>query len=330
MLLILKFASLFGLLLVSLLPQTFTASAQDKFPSRPIRLVVPYPPGGGGDYTGREIANKLTDAWKQQVVVDNRPGAGTVIAHAIVAKSIPDGYTLGIGSAAGMVMHTVLNTKLPYVSPKDFTSIGQIVSLPFIVATSISLPANNIRELIALAKAQPGKINFASPGTGTPNHLGGEMLKMMANINIVHIPYKGAGIAILDLTSGAVQLIFTTVPAVLPLIRAGRIKAIAAATAERFRGMPELPTIAEVLPGFDCSSWYSLIGPTGMAKPLVTRMNTDLNQILANPDFVQHLMIGGVEAKPSTPEALQTLIITEQKRWEKVIKTAGISSDVMR
>lgn len=306
------------------------AFAQDRFPSRPIRLVVPYPPGGGADFTGRELAQKLTEAWGQQVVVDNRPGAATAIGHSIVAKSPPDGHTLGLGSGGGMVVNPAMGTRLPYDSPKDFTTVGLIVSIPFIVAVNASLPANNMRELIALAKTQPGKLNFASPGAGTPNHLGGEMLKVMAAINIVHIAYKGAGVAATDLASGAIQIFFSSVPGVAPVIRSGRVKAIAAATPERFRGMPELPTVAEVLPGFDCSSWYGLIGPAGMPKALVTRMNADLNRILANAEFGQRLLLGGVEPMSGTPEAMQRFIVSEQKRWGAVIRSAGITADVMR
>jgi tripartite-type tricarboxylate transporter receptor subunit TctC len=306
------------------------AYGQDKFPSRPIRLVAPYPPGGGADFTGREIAQKLTEAWGQQVVVDNRPGAGTAIGHDIVAKSRPDGYTLGLGSAAGMAVNPVMGTKLPYDALKDFTTVGLLVSLPFIVAVPATLPANNMRELIALAKAQPGKLNFASPGMGTPNQLAGEMLKMMTGINIVHVAYKGAGIAATDLASGAVQIFFSTVPGVMPFIRGGRVKAIAAATAQRFRGMPELPTVAEVVPGFECQGWYGMIGPAGMPKALVTRINADLNRILSNTEFAQRLMVGGVEALPSTPEEMQRFVVAEQKRWGAVIKSAGITAEVMR
>ena len=311
-------------------PVVLNAHAQDKFPSRPRRLIAPYPPGGGADFTGREIAQKLSEAWGQQVVVDNRPGAGTAIGHDIVAKARPDGYTLGLGSPAGLAVNPAMGTKLPYDALKDFTTIGLIVSLPFIVAVPTSLPANNMRELITLAKAQPGKLNFASPGMGTPNHLAGEMLKMMTGINIVHVAYKGAGLAATDLASGAIQIFFSTVPGVMPVIRSGRAKAIAAATAERFRGMPELPTVAEVVPGFECQGWYGLIGPQGIHQSLVTRMNTDLNRILANAEFGQRLMLGGVEAKSSTPDEMLRFIVAEQKRWGAVIRSAGITADVMR
>ena len=305
------------------------AFAQDRFPSRPIRLVVPYPPGGGADFTGREMAQKLTEVWGQQVVVDNRPGAATAIGHTIVARSLPDGYTLGLGSAGGMVVNPAMGTQLPYDAPKDFTTIGLMVSIPFIVAVNGSLQVNNMRELIDLAKAQPGKLNFASPGAGTPNHLGGEMLKVMAGVNIVHVAYKGAGLAATDLASGAIQIFFTSVPGVLPVIRSGRVKAIAAATPARFRGMPELPTVAEVLPGFDCSSWYGLIGPAGMPKALVKRMNADLQRILANAEFGRRLMLGGVEATSGTPDGMQRFIVSEQKRWSAVIRSAGITAAVM-
>lgn len=307
-----------------------SVQAQEKYPLRPVRLVAPYPPGGGADFTGRELAQKLTEAWGHQVVVDNRPGAATAIGHDIVAKSRPDGHTLGLGSAAGMAVNPVMGTKMPYDALKDFTTFGLIVSLPFIVAVPATLPANNMRELIALAKAQPGKLNFVSPGTGTPNHLAGEMLKMMTGVNIVHVAYKGAALAATDLASGTVQIFFSTVPGVMPFIRGGRVKAIAAATAQRFRGMPDLPAVAETVPGFECQGWYGLIGPAGMNKALVTRINADLNRTLANPDFVQRLMAGGVEPFSSTPEEMQRFVGAEQKRWGVVIKSAGITADAMR
>ena len=314
-----------GLLLVAV-----DAQAQDRFPSRPVRLIAPFPPGGGADFTGRELSQKLTEAWGQQVIVDNRPGAGTIIGHNLVARATPDGYTLGLGSPSGMAINPAMGSKLPYESPKDFTLIGRIVSIPFILTVPASLPAANTRELIALAKAQPGKLNFASPGAGTQNHLAGELFKLMAGVNIVHVAYKGAGLVATDLASGAVQLFFTGVPPVAPLMRAGRIKAIAAATSERIRGMPDLPTVAEILPGFDCAGWYGLIGPAGMPKALVTRINADLNRILAAPEVGQRLMLGGVEAMSSTPEAMQRFILEEQKRWRDVIRSAGITADVMR
>jgi tripartite-type tricarboxylate transporter receptor subunit TctC len=315
---------------VSTLLLTPCVDAQDKYPSRPVRLVAPYPPGGGADFTGRELAQKLTEAWGQQVVVDNRPGAATAIGHDIVAKSRPDGHTLGLGSASGMAVNPVMGTKMPYDALKDFTTLGMIVSLPFIVAVPATLPANNVRELIALAKVQPGKLNFVSPGTGTPNHLAGEMLKMMTGINIVHIAYKGAAIAATDLASGTVQIFFSTVPGVMPFIRGGRVKAIAAATAQRFRGMPELPTVNETVPGFECQGWYGLIGPAGINKALVTRINADLNRLLGNAEFGQRLMNGGVEPFSTTPEEMQRFLVAEQKRWGAVIKSAGITADAMR
>jgi tripartite-type tricarboxylate transporter receptor subunit TctC len=306
------------------------AHAQDGYPSRPVRLVAPYPPGGGADFIGREIAQKLSESWGQQVVVDNRPGAATAIGHNLVAKAPPDGYTVGLGSPAGMAVNPVLGTKMPYDSPRDFTTIGMLVGVPFVVAVHAGLPANNMRELIALAKAQPGKLNFASPGAGTPNHLAGEMLKMMTGVNMVHVAYKGAGIAATDLASGAVQVFFSSIPGVAPVIRGGRVRAIAAATRERFRGMLELPTVAETLPGVDCSAWYGMIGPANMPKALVTRMNTDLKRVLSNAKFGQRLLAGGMEPMGGTPDEMQRHVVAEQKRWREVIRSAGITADVMK
>jgi tripartite-type tricarboxylate transporter receptor subunit TctC len=296
---------------------------------RPVRLVLPYPPGGGGDFTGRELAHQLTQLWGQQVVVDNRPGAGTAIAHNIVAKAAPDGYTLGLGSSGGMVLLNVMSQKVPYQSPQDFSTLGQVVSLPFVVSIHAALPVNTISELIALAKAQPGKLNFGSPGTGTPNHLGGELLKMMASIQMVHVAYKGGGLAATDLATGAIQIFFTPIQAVLPFMSTGRVRVIAVSTPERFRGLPDLPAVAETIPHFDCSSWYALIGPRGMEPRRIHKINEDLGRVIVQEDFVKRMMQGGVQPMASTPEGLRRHIVEEQDRWRRVIRSAGISSEVM-
>ena len=302
--------------------------AQDKFPTRPVRLIAPYPPGGGADFTGREIAQKLTEAWGQQVVVDNRPGAGTAIGHDIVAKSRPDGYTLGLGSAAGMAVNPVMGTKLPYDALKDFSTIGLIVSLPFIVAVPTALPANNMRELIALAKAQPGKLNFASPGMGTPNHLGGEMLKMMTGINIVHVAYKGAGPLMVDQIGGHIMLSFTAPIVSKPHIDSAKLRAIAVTSEKRWPGLPSVPSVAESgYPGFDVYVWVALFAPAGTPRPIIDKIAADVTKTLESQEIKERFAGASIEVGASTPDGLAQFMKKDFELWDKLIKSQGIKLD---
>ncbi len=303
------------------------ALAQSGYPNKPIRLIVPYPPGGSVDFTAREVAQKLTEAWKVQIVIDNRGGAGATLGHDLAAKAAPDGYTLLLGTSAGLVVGPALGTKIAYDSLRDFAPIGLAVYAPFALTLNASVPANTTKEFIDLARANPGKLNFASPGTGTPNHLGGELMKALAGINIVHVPYKGGGPALTDLISGQTQMMFSGVPQILQHIKAGRLKAIAIGHPTRIRSLPDAPPVADTLPGFNNTSWYGLLAPAGTPKAIVVKINGALNQALAVPEFGQRLVLQGVEVTTSTPEGMHDMIRSELARWTKVIRDAGITAD---
>jgi tripartite-type tricarboxylate transporter receptor subunit TctC len=295
------------------------------YPTKPVRLIVPYPPGGSVDFTGRELAAKLSELWGQQVVLDNRGGAGSTLGHSLGAKAIPDGYTLLLGTSAGLVVSPALGTKLNYDSLKDYAPIGLAVYAPFALTLHAAVPANTTQEFIDLAKANPGKINFSSPGTGTPNHLGGELLKALAHINIVHVPYKGGGPALVDLISGQVQITFSGVPQILPHVKAGRVKIVAIGHPTRIKSLPDTPPVADVLPGFNNTSWYGLLAPAGTPPALVNQINAAMNKVLAQPEFGQRLLLQGVEPVTSTPQGMHEMIRNELARWRKVIKEAGIT-----
>ncbi len=295
------------------------------YPDKPVRLILPYPPGGSVDFTGRELSQKLSELWGQQVVLDNRGGAGSTLGHGLGAKAAPDGYTLLLGTSAGLVVSPALGTKLTYDPLKDFAPIGLAVYAPFALTLYAGVPANTTQEFIDLAKANPGKINFSSPGTGTPNHLGGELLKALAHIDIVHVPYKGGGPALVDLISGQVQMTFSGVPQILPHVKAGRVKIIAIGHPVRIKSLPDTPPVADVLPGFNNTSWYGLLAPAGTPVAIVNRINAAMNQVLAQPEFGQRLLLQGVEPVTSTPQGMQDMIRSELARWRKVIKDAGIT-----
>jgi tripartite-type tricarboxylate transporter receptor subunit TctC len=317
------------ILLSSLFAATLNAQGMN-YPNKPIRLIVPYPPGGSVDFTARELAQKLSEAWGQQVVLDNRGGAGSTLGHGLGAKATPDGYTLLLGTSAGLVVSPALGTPLNYDSMTDYAPIGLAVYAPFALTLNAAVPANSTQEFIALAKANPGKINFSSPGTGTPNHLGGELLKALARIDIVHVPYKGGGPALIDLISGQVQMMFSGVPQILPHLKSGRLKAVAIGHPTRIRSLPDVPPVADVLPGFNNTSWYGLLAPVGTPKAIVNRINAEMNKALANPEFGQRLLLQGVEPVTSTPEGMHEMIRSELARWRKVMKEAGISVETAR
>ena len=320
----LRWNYLAAVLTAMLLAAAQSAAAQ-AYPNKPVRMIVPYPPGGSVDFTGRELAAKLSELWGQQVVLDNRGGAGSTLGHSLGAKAIPDGYTLLLGTSAGLVVSPALGTKLNYDSLKDYAPIGLAVYAPFALTLHAAVPANTTQEFIDLAKANPGKINFSSPGTGTPNHLGGELLKALAHINIVHVPYKGGGPALVDLISGQVQMTFSGVPQILPHVKAGRVKIIAIGHPTRIKSLPDTPPVADVLPGFNNTSWYGLLAPAGTPPALVNQINAAMNKVLAQPEFGQRLLLQGVEPVTSTPQGMHDMIRNELARWRKVIKEAGIT-----
>ena len=300
-------------------------AAAQNYPNRPIRFVITYPPGGTTDFVGRPVAQKMSEILGQQVVVDNRGGAGGVIATMIVAQAPADGYTLLLGTSSGMLINPLLNSKLPYDGFRDFSPISRTNINPQALVATPSLPANNVKELIAYARANPGKLNVASSGIGTPNHLGGEMLKYLAKIDIVHVAYKGGGPAMNDLIAGQVQLQFSSIPTVLGHVKNGRVKMLAIGSPKRSPALPDVPTIAEAgVPGYEYTTWYGVFGPKAMNKAVVTQLNSAVTKAVTAPDVHQRLMSQGAEPSPSSPEELTRYMRDESGRWAKVIKAAKI------
>jgi tripartite-type tricarboxylate transporter receptor subunit TctC len=305
---------------------TAGAVAQN-YPSRPIRMIVPYPPGGSTDPTGRAFAAWLSEALGQQVVVDNRPGAGATIGHGLAAKATPDGYTILLGTSGGLATAPAINPKVPYDPVKDFAPIGLGVYTPFLLVVFPGLPAANLKDFLALSKTPPGSINFASVGFGTPNHLGAELLKVMTGFQFVHVAYKGGGPAVVDVIAGRAQALFGGIPYTGPQVKAGRVRAIAIGHPTRVAGWPEVPAIAETLPGFSNTTWFGLLGPAGTPKPVVDRINAEMKKAVANPDFAKQLVAMGLEPASSTPAEFHGMIRTELQRWSRVIKEAGITAE---
>lgn len=300
-----------------------TTAQQQKYPVRPIRIIVATTAGSATDFTARMIGQRLTDAWGQQIVVDNRAGAGGVIAHELASTATPDGYTLILSSSAGMVIGPLLN-KVPYDTKRDFAPISLAVINPNMLVSHPAVPATNVKQLVALARAKPGKLNCASPGTGTANHLGCELLKTMASVDFVHVPYKGTSPAINDLIGGQVDFMFNSMPAVLPLAKTGKLRALATAGKKRSTATPDIPTLAETIPGFDCINWYALLAPRGTPPAIIARLNTEMVKMFADPPFAKRFVEQGSEPQTSTPAELAAYIRSESDRWAKVIKAAGI------
>ena len=305
-----------------------TVQAQTQpYPTRPIRLVVSFAAGGGVDLVARLIGQKLSEAWSQQVVIDNRPGAGGNVSAELVAKSPPDGYTIYLSSAS-VVVNASLYKALPYDSLKDFAPVTLLVNAHNVLVSHPSLPAKNIRELIALAKKKPGQINYASTGSGSSGHLAMELFRSMAGIELTHIPYKVIGQTTADLLSGQVSLWFPTMPGVLQHIKSGRMTALGVSGSRRAPALPNVPTIAEAgVPGYDASTWYPLLAPAGTPTAIVDKMNAQLVTILASADVREKLQAQGIEPVGSTPAQLGAHLKSEMLKWEKVVRLSGAKVD---
>lgn len=298
------------------------------YPNKPVRLIVSYPPGGTSDLVGRAVGQKLTETWRQQVVIDNRPGAGGIVGTELAAQSLPDGYTLLLGASSGLVLNPLLKKNLPYDTFRDFAPVSLLVVVPLLLVTNQSLPANSVKELIALAKKTPGKLNYASVGEGSPNHLGMELFKSMTGTDMVHVPYKSNNAAMPDFLAGQVQLMLNAIPSVLPHVKAGRLKALAVASAQRSQAVPTVPTVVEAgVPGFECVTWFALLAPAKTPRPLIGKLNTDVAKVLADREIVQRFVALGADARASTPEELTRFMRVETQRWGTVIRTAGIKAD---
>jgi tripartite-type tricarboxylate transporter receptor subunit TctC len=298
------------------------------YPNRPVRWIVPFAPSGPTDLMSRAVAEKLTQRFGQQFVVDNRAGAGGNIGAELVAKSAPDGYTLMIGHVGTHAINSTLYPKLPFDPVADFTPITLIATLPLALVVHPSVPAKDVKELIAYAKTHPGQLNFASAGNGGPTHLTGELLKTSAGIDIVHVPYKGNAAALLDLTAGRVQMMFSNMLTSMPHVRAGKLRAIGISSAKRSPQAPELPTIAESgLPGFSAVPWYGVLGPAAMPRPMVNKLNAEIARAVAEPDMNQRFVAQGIDLQSSTPEQFGALIKSELVKWRKVVRDSGAKVD---
>ena len=307
---------------------THAPAAADAYPARPIRFVVAFPPGGGTDIIARSIAQKLAERIAQQVVVDNRPGAGGNIGTDIVAKSAPDGYTILMGSAGPLAINASLFAKMPFDPIKDLAPVTLAASTPNVLVVHPSLPARTVKELIALARSRPGEINFASSGHGTPAHLAGELFDSMAGVKLVHVPYKGAAPALADLLGGQVQLMFSTMPPALPHVKDGKLRALAVTSRKRSPAAPELPTIDEAaLPGFEAITWHGVVAPAGTPAAIIARLNREIVAILHLPEVVERLSGQGAEALGSTPEEFASYIKSESVKWAKVVRESGAKAE---
>ena len=300
-----------------------TAAHAQPYPQKPIRLVAPFAPGGGTDILARLVGQKASEMLGQQLIVDNRGGAGGTIGTDIAAKAPPDGYTLILVSASHAI-NPGLYQNLPYDSVSDFAPITQIATSPGILVVNPSLPVKSVKDLIALARAKPGQINYASAGSGTPPHLAGELFKVMAKIDMVHVPYKGNAPAFTDVIGGQVSLIFPTMPSAMPFIKSGKLRPIAVTSAKRSPVAPDIPTIAESgLPGYEATSWYGILAPARTPPQIVARLHEVLVSVIGAPDMKDKLAAQGLEPVGNTPQQFAAVIKSEIVKWTKVVKAAG-------
>jgi tripartite-type tricarboxylate transporter receptor subunit TctC len=315
-------------LLFALACATSSAVHAQAYPSKPIRLIVPFPPGGGNDVIARVVAQKLGERFGQQVVVDNRPGANGIVGLQALMQSAPDGYTLAVGAAGPLAVNPSLYDKLPYDPVRDFTAITNMVNFPLLLVTHPSVPAKTTRELVALAKAEPSRLYYSSPGSGNSGHLAGELFNTMAGVKIVHVPYKGQGPALADLLAGQVQMLYSSIPSVLPHVRSGRLNAIAVGSASRVPSLPEIVTIAESgVPGYEAYSWVGMIAPANTPREIVTRLNREIVEILKQKDVADKLNQQGALPVGDSPEQFAAYIKAEIEKWGAVVRSSNIKAD---
>jgi tripartite-type tricarboxylate transporter receptor subunit TctC len=318
------FRALFILIAMVLLAPV--VMAQQAYPNKPVRIIVPYPPGGTADIIGRTIAEKLGVLWGQSVIVENRAGAGGTIGVDAVAKAAPDGYTMVLGVTGPLTIAPSINAQLAYDPLRDLVPITLVAAVPSLIAIHPSVPARDLKELIALAKSQPGKLTFASAGTGTSVHIAGELFKSMAGVDIIHVPYKGGAPALNDLLGGQVSMIIENMPQLLPQVRAGKIRALAVTTQQRSTALADLPAVAEILPGYEATTWFGLLAPAKTPQEIVRKVQSDVAKIGMLPDVKERFTGLGADVIASTPEAFAKHLQSELVRFSKVIKDANIKA----
>ncbi|MEO9137221.1 MAG: tripartite tricarboxylate transporter substrate binding protein [Casimicrobiaceae bacterium] len=302
--------------------------AAQPFPTKAVKLIVPFPAGGPLDATGRAIAQKLTEAWGQSVIVENKPGAGGNIGADLVAKSPPDGYTVVMGALSTHAVNPSLYPKMPYDAQKDFAPITLVAITPNVLVVNPSLPVHSVKELIAYAKAHPGKLSFGSGSIGSAGHLAGELFNVDAGTDMVHVPYKGAAPAMQALLAGDTQLMFDNLASATAQVKAGKLRALAVTTAQRSKLAPDLPTMAEAgLPGFDISTWFGLLAPAGTPPDVIAKWNADVTKILSAPEMRDRLAAQGAEAAPDTPAEFARFIASELTKYARIVKTSGAKVD---
>ena len=306
--------------------QTVTGAAP-AYPVKSIRYIVPFPPGGTTDILGRLIGQKLSEAWGQTVVIDNRSGAGGSVGAEIAAKTPPDGYTLLGGTISSHAINSSLYSKLSYHPLRDFAPITRIATVPNVLVVHPSLPVKTVKEFAALAKARPGQLRFASSGAGTSQHLSGELFNLMTGVKMIHIPYKGGAFAMTDLIGGQIELSFENAPNCVPHVQSGKLRAIGVTTLTRAQALPDVPPINDTVPGFEVGSWQGLFVPVGVPPAIVMRLNTEVRRILALDDVKNRIVGLGAEVATTTPEQFVEFIKAEMVKWEKVVKAAGARVD---
>jgi len=306
---------------------SITAYGQDAWPSRPVRFILPFPPGGGTDILGRLIAERLSAGLGQPVVTENRGGAGGNVGAEAAARSSPDGYTIVL-VAPSLAISPTLYSKINYDPVKDFAPVSLVATVPNVMITQASAPVQNLEEFIAFAKAKPGALNFGSGGAGTSNHLAGELFNIVTGAKLIHIPYKGVNLAMQDVLAGNVHLVFIGIPAAVPHIKAGKLRALALVAPQRSAALPEVPTVAEAgLRDFEVTTWYGVLAPAGTPRNVVSRLNAELGKIMHSPELKEKLAATGTEPLTSTPEEFADYIKREIAKWGEVVRKAGVKAD---
>ncbi len=313
--------------LTAVLAIVCSSSAGAQYPTKALRVVVPFPAGGPSDIVARIVSQKLSEAWNQPVVMDNRAGAGGAIGTEFVAKGPADGYHILHGTIGGLAVAMSLQPNRGYDTLRDFTPITQTVTVTNFMVVHPSVPAKTVKELIALAKTRPGKLNYASSGPGTAPNLAGELFKYMAGVNIVHVPYKGSAPALTAMLSGEVDINFENSLIVMPHVRSGKVRVLGVTGAQRSKLLPEVPAIAETLPGYNASGWYGFVAPAAVPKDIVARLATEIGRILRMPDVVERLSGQGAEPVASTPDEFTAFIRAEIEKWAKLVKAANMKAD---